>query len=167
MSVAAADGVTGVVCVGTTTAVVESFVNYTSGAAYEVTARICFGTTALVVGCVFAHSIATQVPRTMACACWNKQTNRPTPAPAVGETGASCYGGRLLQGHFMQNCYIDGEIADISFILIHQGNHWRNKIIDARELYEIRTNITFYTPETFLRMFTIFLLVQSIMKNGL
>ena len=41
----------------------------------------------------------------------------------VGETEASCYGGRLLQGHFMQNYYIDGEIADSSFILIHQGNH--------------------------------------------
>ena len=23
----------------------------------------------------------------------------------LGETGASCYGGRLLQGHFMQNYY--------------------------------------------------------------
>ena len=47
----------------------------------------------------------------------------------VGETGASCYRGRLLQGHFirasdfMQNSYIDGEIAGSSFILIHQGNH--------------------------------------------
>ena len=41
----------------------------------------------------------------------------------IGETGASCYGGRLLQGHFMQNYYNDGEIADSSFILIHQGNH--------------------------------------------
>ncbi len=36
---------------------------------------------------------------------------------------ASCYRGRLLQGHFMQNYYIDGEIADSSFILIHNGNH--------------------------------------------
>ena len=53
--------------------------------------------------------------------------------------------GRLLQGHFMQNYYIDGEIADCSSILIHQGN----KTIDARELYEIRTKITFYTLETF------------------
>ena len=41
----------------------------------------------------------------------------------VGETGASCYRGRLLQGHFMQNYYIDDEIADSCFILIHQGNH--------------------------------------------
>ena len=41
----------------------------------------------------------------------------------IGETGASCYRGRLLQGHFMQNYYFDGEIADSSFILIHQGNH--------------------------------------------
>ena len=41
----------------------------------------------------------------------------------VGETWACCYGGRLLQGHFMQNYYIDGEIADSSYILIHQGNH--------------------------------------------
>ena len=37
----------------------------------------------------------------------------------IGETGASCYRGRLLQGHFMQNYYIDGEIADNSSILIH------------------------------------------------
>ena len=41
----------------------------------------------------------------------------------VGETGASCYRGRLLQGHFLQNYYIDGEIADSSSILIHQWNH--------------------------------------------
>ena len=41
----------------------------------------------------------------------------------VVETGASCYRGRLLQGHFMRNYYIDGEIADSSFILIHQRNH--------------------------------------------
>ena len=46
----------------------------------------------------------------------SRQTN-------VGETGASCYRGRLLQEHFMQNYYIDGEIADSSSILIHQGNH--------------------------------------------
>ena len=85
----------------------------------------------------------------------------------VGETGARSYRGRLLQGHFMQNYYIDGEIADSSSILIHQGNYRRNKTIDACELYEIRTKITFYTPETFLRMFTTFLLVQSIMKTGL
>ena len=69
----------------------------------------------------------------------------------LGKTGASCYRGRLLQGHFMQNYYIDGEIAGSSFILIHQGNHWRNKTIDARELYEIGTQITFYTPETMKR----------------
>ena len=41
----------------------------------------------------------------------------------VGETGASCYGGRLLQGRFMKNYNIDGEIADSSCIRIHQGNH--------------------------------------------
>ena len=41
----------------------------------------------------------------------------------IGETGASCYGGKLLQGHFMQNCHIDGEIADSSSIIIHQRNH--------------------------------------------
>ena len=41
----------------------------------------------------------------------------------VGETGASCYRGRLLQGHFMQHYYIDGEIADSCSIIIHQGNH--------------------------------------------
>ena len=41
----------------------------------------------------------------------------------VGETGARSYRGRLLQGHFMQNYYIDGEIADSSSILIHQGNY--------------------------------------------
>ena len=40
-------------------------------------------------------------------------------AMQVGETGASCYRGRLLQGHFMQNYYIDGEIADSSSMLIH------------------------------------------------
>ena len=49
----------------------------------------------------------------------------------------------------MQNYYIDGEIADSSFILIHQGNHWRNKTIDARELYEIRTKIHFLYPWNF------------------
>ena len=27
---------------------------------------------------------------------------------SVGETGASCYGGRLLQGRFMQNYNTDG-----------------------------------------------------------
>ena len=41
----------------------------------------------------------------------------------VGETGASCYRGRLLQGCFMQNYHIDGEIADSSCIRLHQGNH--------------------------------------------
>ena len=41
----------------------------------------------------------------------------------IGETGASCYRGRLLQGCFMQNYNIDGEIADSSCIRIHQGNH--------------------------------------------
>ena len=41
----------------------------------------------------------------------------------VGETGASCYRGRLLHGRFMQNYHIDGEIADSSYIRIHQGNH--------------------------------------------
>ena len=41
----------------------------------------------------------------------------------IGETGARSYRGRLLQGHFMQNYYIDGEIADSSSILIHQGNY--------------------------------------------
>ena len=55
----------------------------------------------------------------------------------AGETGASCYRGRLLQGHFMQNYHIDAEIAYRSSILIHQRNHWRNKTIDARELFEI------------------------------
>ena len=40
-----------------------------------------------------------------------------------GETGASYYRGRLLQGRFMQNYHIDGEIADSSCIRIHQGNH--------------------------------------------
>ena len=78
-------------------------------------------------------------------------------------TGASCYRGRLLQGRFMQNYHIDGEIADISCILIHQG---RNTTIDARELFEIWTKITFYTAETFLRIFTTVLLVKSITKNG-
>ena len=39
------------------------------------------------------------------------------------KTGASCYRGSLLQGHFMKNYYIDGEIADSSSTLIHQGNH--------------------------------------------
>ena len=85
----------------------------------------------------------------------------------VGDTGASCYGGRFLQGHFMQNYHIDGEIAYSSSIPIHQRNHWRNKTIDTRELFEIWTKITFDTPETFLRIFTTFLLVQSITKNGL
>ena len=41
----------------------------------------------------------------------------------IGETGASCYRGRLLQGRFLQNYHIDGEIADSSCIRIHQGNH--------------------------------------------
>ena len=39
---------------------------------------------------------------------------------AVGETGASCYGGRLLQGRFMQNYNTDGKIANSSCIQIHQ-----------------------------------------------
>ena len=85
----------------------------------------------------------------------------------IGETGASCYRGRLLQGRFMQNYQIDGENADSSCIRIHQGNYWRKKTVDARELFEIWTKITFYTPETFLRIFTTFLLVKSISKNGL
>ena len=76
-----------------------------------------------------------------------------------GETGASYYRGRLLQGRFMQTYHIDGEIADSSCIRIHQGNHWRKKTIDARKLFEIWTKITFYTPETFLRIFKTFLLV--------
>ena len=41
----------------------------------------------------------------------------------VGETGARCYRGRLLQRRFMQKYHIDGEIADSSCIRIHQGNH--------------------------------------------
>ena len=41
----------------------------------------------------------------------------------IGETGASCYMGRLLQGCFMQNYLIDGEIAGSCCIRIHQGNH--------------------------------------------
>ena len=41
----------------------------------------------------------------------------------VGETGASCYRGRLLQGRFMQNYNTDLEIAKCSCILIHQRNH--------------------------------------------
>ena len=41
----------------------------------------------------------------------------------VEETGASCYGGRLLQGRFMKNYHIHGEIADNSSIVIHQRNH--------------------------------------------
>ena len=85
----------------------------------------------------------------------------------IGETGASCYRGRLLQGRFMQNYHIDGEIADSSCIRIHQGNHWRKKTIDARELFEIWTQITVYYAETCLRIFTTFLLVTSITKNDL
>ena len=41
----------------------------------------------------------------------------------TGETGGSRYRGRLLQGHFVQNCRIDGEIADGSSIIIHQRNY--------------------------------------------
>ena len=41
----------------------------------------------------------------------------------VGETGASCYGGRLLQGRYMQNYNTDGYNANSSCILIHQRNH--------------------------------------------
>ena len=70
-------------------------------------------------------------------------------ACVVGETGASCYRGRLLQGRFRQNYHIDGNIADSSCIRIHQGNHWRKKTIDARELFELWTKITFGTAETF------------------
>ena len=84
---------------------------------------------------------------------------------SVGETEASCYRGGLLQNHVRQNYHIDGEIADSSPILIHQRNHCRNKAIDAGELFEIWTNITFYTPETVSRIFTTFLLEQSIAKN--
>ena len=71
----------------------------------------------------------------------------------LGETGASCYRGRLLQGLFMRNYHIDGEIADSSSILIHQGNHWRNKTIDAGELFEINSKNNLSTPETILRIF--------------
>ena len=66
----------------------------------------------------------------------------------------------------MQNYHIDGEIAYSISILIYQRNHWRNKTIDARELFEIWSKITFDNPETFLRIFTTFLRVQSITKNG-
>ena len=41
----------------------------------------------------------------------------------LGETGASCYRGRLLQWDFMQNYHIDGETADSSSLLIHQSIH--------------------------------------------
>ena len=67
----------------------------------------------------------------------------------------------------MQNCHIDGEIADSSSILIHQRIRRRNKTIDASELFEIWKKITCYTPETVLRIFTTFLLVQSIVKSCL
>ena len=40
---------------------------------------------------------------------------------------ASCYRGRLLQGHCMQNYHINGEIAHGSSILIHQRNHVETK----------------------------------------
>ena len=41
----------------------------------------------------------------------------------VGETVASCYRGRLLQGRFMQNYNTDGEIANSSCIIIQQRKH--------------------------------------------
>ena len=41
----------------------------------------------------------------------------------AGETGTSCYRGRFLQGRFMQNNRIDGEIGDSSYIRLHQRNH--------------------------------------------
>ena len=34
----------------------------------------------------------------------------------IGETGASCYMGRLFQGHFMQNYYIDAKSPTAVFI---------------------------------------------------
>ena len=37
--------------------------------------------------------------------------------------GFSCYMGRLLKGHFIHNYHSDGEIIDISSILIHERNH--------------------------------------------
>ena len=86
---------------------------------------------------------------------------------AHGETGASCYGGRLLQCHFMQNYHIDGEIAeqqlypDPSKKLLAKQNDRGTRIIGAMD------NNHFYTPETFLSIFTIFLQVPSIAKNFL
>ena len=53
----------------------------------------------------------------------------------VGETGASCYRGRLLQGHFMQNYYSDGEIVEQQFYTnpprepLTKQNHRRTRII--------------------------------------
>ena len=52
-----------------------------------------------------------------------RHLNMDSEENIVGETGASCYRGRLLQGRCMQNYHIDGEIADSSCIRIHQRNH--------------------------------------------
>ena len=67
----------------------------------------------------------TDRPTTTKVASVRKQlgTKNSKSNEGIGETGASCYRGRLLQEHFMQNYYIDGEITDSSFILIHEGNH--------------------------------------------
>ena len=58
----------------------------------------------------------------------------------LGETGASCYGGRLLQGHFMQNYYIDGEIADSSFTLIFSVS--RYALLSGRACYSFNEDRT-------------------------
>ena len=76
---------------------------------------------------------------------WDRERRR------IGETGASCYRGRLLQGHFMQNYYIDAK----------SPNHRRTRITRDTE------KKLFIPLKLFLRMFTICLLVQSIMKTGL
>ena len=64
------------------------------------------------IGKRFNGSVLTLIKKFRLCSILN-----------VGETGASCYRDRLLQGRFMQNYHIDGEIADSSCIRIHQGNH--------------------------------------------
>ena len=56
------------------------------------------------------------------------------------ETGASCYRGRLLQGRFMQNYYIDGEVADFTSSKVnHKGRFLKS---GTYVLYIIAHNIT-------------------------
>ena len=55
----------------------------------------------------------------------------------VGKTGASCYGGSLLQGHVIQKLLCRWRNCRQQLYTNLQKNNWRHRTMDARILFEI------------------------------